>query len=78
MFVALGYFALALHIAPEYGKVFWKENLTLQHTIVTESDVKSLVTRFNNASYREKTQMNNDPFMRALEKAGIIGSELNY
>ena len=72
LFTILGYFTLALHIAPAYNKIFWKERLTLRYTIVTPSDVEFVINRFNKAGLIQQMKMVDDPFYMALEKAGII------
>ena len=72
LIIALGYFILAFHIAPGYGKVFMKEKLTLMYTVVTEEDVDLIIKRYNSAHPYERWEMDKEPFVKALRRVGIL------
>jgi hypothetical protein len=70
---------LPFHIVIGYGssgiKIFTKDHLTFENTIVTTDTVKKLLRRYNNVSLFEKVQMQRGPLFRKLMDEGIIYRE---
>ena len=58
--------ALPFHYLPYEGRAFPKANLTFKNTWITNSDVKAIIKRYNNANFMEKIQMRKDPFIETL------------
>ncbi len=65
-------FVLSFHFAPFIPKVFPKEHLTFKYSIITQSDIDTLINRFNQASVFERIQMRNNPLYLTLREQGLI------
>lgn len=64
---------LPFHYIPSALKVFPKDHFTFKHTIITQSDIEDIVTRYNNCtSIIEQQSIDNDPFVRTLRERGYI------
>lgn len=72
LMVAVVVFLLSFHILPDHRRVFPKENLTFEHTFVTNEDIDALIRRYNNASFFERNIIRQEPIMRTLTERGII------
>ena len=70
---------LPFHFAIGYGnfgiKIFPKDHLTFEHTIITGGDVQRLITRYNNANIFDRLQIQNEQFFKKLMEEGIIYRE---
>ena len=66
------FFFLSFHIIPSRLKVFPKDNLTFNNTIITEGDISELIKRYNNASFFEKAAIRNEALPKKLIEKGII------
>jgi len=53
-------------------KVFPKDILSFNHTIVTESDIQILIERHNSSSFFEQINIRNESLHKKLVEAGII------
>ena len=49
---------LPFHYIPTRMTMFPKNGLTFSYTLITEEDIESIITRYNNASFFEKQAMN--------------------
>lgn len=63
---------LGFHFVPSQSRFFFKESLSLKHTIITELDIEIEINRFNNLNFVERTSLKHDPFFRTLEEQGLI------
>jgi PKD repeat protein len=52
--------------------VFTKDHWTFSNTFITQSDIDSLVKRYNDASYFEKLQIRDEPLTKKMMEKGII------
>jgi hypothetical protein len=71
--------ALSFHFAIGYGnigmKIFPKDHLTFEYTIITTETVGKLISRFNSANLFERIQLQNEPIFKKLMDEGIIYRE---
>ena len=63
---------LPFHYLPQHGKILIKANLTFKNTIVTNSDIKNIVDRYNNGNFMQQAQMRQDPFIQTLLESGVL------
>jgi hypothetical protein len=66
------FLTLPFHYVPSRLKVFPKNNLSFNYTIVTENDITKIINMYNNASLFQKQAINNEPLVRKLMEHGII------
>jgi hypothetical protein len=73
------FFVLSCHIIIGYGnggiKIFARDHLTLENTIITSDTVYKLITKYNNENFYEKVQMQAEPLLKKLMDEGIIYRE---
>jgi hypothetical protein len=60
---------------PSHSRFFFKESLSLKHTIVTELDIEIEVNRYNNSNLVERATLMHDPFFRTLKEQGLVFDE---
>jgi hypothetical protein len=74
--IILIFLILSCHIVIGYGdigiKIFTKDHLTLENTIITPNTVEKLLTKYNNASFFEKAQIIGEPLFKKLMDEGIL------
>jgi hypothetical protein len=66
---------LSFHYVPSHSRFFFKESLSLKHTIVTELDIEIEVNRYNNSNLVERATLMHDPFFRTLKEQGLVFDE---
>jgi uncharacterized membrane protein len=69
--------SLPLHYVPSRGMVFPKDTWTFSYTIITQSDIDNIVSRYNSASFFEKMALNQEPIVRKLKEKGLIYDKKN-
>ena len=63
---------LGFHFAPCESRLFFKESLSLKHTIITELDIEIEINRYNNSNLVERASLMHDPFFRTLKEQGLV------
>ncbi len=57
---------------PSQSRFFFKDSLSLKHTIITEVDIEIEINRYNNANLVERASLMHDPFFRTLKEQGLV------
>jgi hypothetical protein len=63
---------LGFHFAPSKMLFFPKDHFTFSNTILTDDDINSIISRYNNAGITEKTIILQDPLINKLFEKGLI------
>lgn len=71
-FFVILFLTLSFHVIPSRLTIFPKDHLSLSNTVIFESDVNKLISRYNNASVMERTIILQDPFINKLFEKDIL------
>jgi hypothetical protein len=64
---------LSFHFVPGSLKVFPKDHMTLNNTLILSGDINELLERYNNAaSIFEQMQIREEPLFKKLSEKGLI------
>ena len=63
---------LGFHFVPSKMMIFPKDHFTFSNTILTDDNVNSIISRYNNAGITEKTIILQDPLINKLFEKGLI------
>jgi hypothetical protein len=63
---------LPFHYVPGHATILLKSHLTLNNTVLFESDIQKIIQRYNKVSSVEKRIVEADPLVYKLMEAGII------
>lgn len=64
--------ALPFHYIPDRLMVFPKDHWTFSNTLIFQSDIDSLIERYNDASFFEKLTIREEPLTKKLMEKGLI------
>jgi uncharacterized protein YqgQ len=68
---------LGFHFVPSKMMLFPKDHFTFSNTIITDENINSIISRYNNAGVTEKVIMLQDPLINKLFEKQIIENK-NY
>lgn len=63
---------LPFHYVPSQMRMFPKDNFTFSNTLIFQSDVDELISKYNKVSLFEKMTVLNEPLFKKLKEKGII------
>jgi hypothetical protein len=63
---------LPFHYVPGDLLVFPKDNLTMSNTFIFQSDIDSIIEKYNKAGFIEKAQIRAEPLTKKLFDHGIL------
>lgn len=70
------FFYISFHIVPSRLSIFPKDHFTFSDTIIFESDINKIFSRYNNASAMEKQIILQNPLINKLFEKDIL-KEIN-